>query len=52
MGKKRRVFTKEFKNEAVRLIVEEGRRISELSRGDGDVDSADHHEFCDVRVLR
>ena len=32
MGKKRRSFTKEFKIEAVRLIVEEGRRISELSR--------------------
>jgi transposase len=32
MGKKRRQFTKEFKVEAVRLIVEEGRRISELSR--------------------
>jgi len=32
MGEKRRRFTKEFKNAAVRLIVEEGRRISELSR--------------------
>jgi transposase len=32
MGKKRRSFSKEFKLEAVRLIVEEGRRISELSR--------------------
>jgi len=32
MGKKRRRFTKEFKLETVRLIVEEGRRISELSR--------------------
>ncbi len=32
MGKQRRQFTKEFKVEAVRLIVEEGRRISELSR--------------------
>ncbi len=32
MGMKRRQFTKEFKIEAVRLIVEEGRRISELSR--------------------
>lgn len=32
MGKQRRQYTKEFKVEAVRLIVEEGRRISELSR--------------------
>ena len=32
MGEKRRRFTKEFKLEAVRLIVEEGRRISELAR--------------------
>ena len=32
MGKKRRQFTKEFKIEAVRLIVEEGRRISEVAR--------------------
>jgi transposase len=32
MGKKRRRFTKEFKTEAVRLIIEEGRRISELAR--------------------
>ncbi|MCH7623243.1 MAG: transposase, partial [Nitrospinae bacterium] len=32
MGKKRRQYTKEFKIEAVRLIVEEGRRISEVAR--------------------
>jgi len=32
MGEKRRQYTKEFKVEAVRLIVEEGRRISEVSR--------------------
>ena len=32
MGKQRNQYTKEFKIEAVRLIVEEGRRISELSR--------------------
>ena len=32
MGEKRRKYTKEFKIEAVRLIVEEGRRFSELSR--------------------
>lgn len=32
MGKQRRCFTKEFKIEAVRLIVEEGRRISEVAR--------------------
>ena len=32
MVKKRSRYTKEFKIEAVRLLVEEGRRISELSR--------------------
>lgn len=32
MGKECRQFTKEFKIEAVRLIVEEGRRISEVAR--------------------
>lgn len=32
MGKNRRQFSKEFKVEAVRLIIEEGRRISELAR--------------------
>ena len=32
MGKKRRQYTKEFKVEAVRLIVKEGRRISEVAR--------------------
>ncbi len=32
MGKNRNQYTKEFKIEAVRLIVEEGRRVSELSR--------------------
>jgi len=32
MGKKLRQYTKEFKVETVRLIVEEGRRISEVSR--------------------
>ena len=32
MVKNRRQFTKEFKVEAVRLIVEEGRRISEVAR--------------------
>ena len=32
MGKKRRQYTKEFKVEAVRLIVEEGRPISEVAR--------------------
>jgi len=31
-GKESRQFTKEFKIEAVRLIVEEGRRISEVAR--------------------
>ena len=32
MGRKRRQYTKEFKIEAVRLIVEEGRPISEVAR--------------------
>ena len=32
MGKNRRQYTKEFKIEAVRLIVEEGSRISEVAR--------------------
>ncbi len=32
MGKKRRQFTKEYKIEAVRLVIEEGRRISEVAR--------------------
>ena len=32
MGKNRRQYTKEFKIEAVRLIVEEGRPISEVAR--------------------
>jgi transposase len=32
MSEKRRIYTKEFKNESVRLIVKDGRRVSELSR--------------------
>ncbi len=32
MGKKRNPYTKEYKVEAVRLIVEEGRPISEVAR--------------------
>ena len=32
MGKKRSPYTKEYKVEAVRLIVEEGRPISEVAR--------------------
>ncbi len=32
MGKKRNQYTKEYKVEAVRLIVEEGRPISEVAR--------------------
>ena len=31
-GKKTESFTKAFKTEAVRLVVEEGRRVSEVSR--------------------
>ena len=32
MGKNRRQYTKEFKIEAVRLIIEEGRPISDVAR--------------------
>ena len=32
MGKKRNQYTKEYKVEAVRLMVEEGRPISEVAR--------------------
>ena len=32
MGKKRKQYTKEYKVEAVRLIVEEGRSLSEVAR--------------------
>ncbi len=32
MGKKRRQYTKEFKVEAVRLVLEEGRPISDVAR--------------------
>ena len=35
MGKNRRQYTKEFKVEAVRLLVEEARSISEVARGLG-----------------
>ena len=42
MGKKRNQSTKEYKIEAVRLMVEEGRPISELSRELGTVQSLLH----------
>lgn len=32
MGNQRRRFTREFKIEAVRMVVEEGRRVSEVAR--------------------
>ena len=32
MGKNRKQYTKEFKTEAVRLVLEEGRTISEVAR--------------------
>lgn len=32
MGKQRRQYSREFKVEAVRLVVEEGRRLSEVAR--------------------
>ena len=43
MGEPQRKFTKEFKIEAIRLIVEEGRRISELS---GDLGVAENLLRC------
>jgi len=42
MGKKRNQYTKEYKVEAVRLMVEEGRPISELSRELGTAQSLLH----------
>lgn len=35
MKKERRTFTKEFKEEAVRLVVEEGRTVASVARGLG-----------------
>ena len=43
MGKNRRQYTKEFKTEAVRLIVEVGRRISEVARELGIAENLLHH---------
>ena len=42
MGKNRRQYTKEFRIEAVRLIVEEGRPISEVARELGTAQSLLH----------
>ena len=42
MGEKRRKYTKEFKIEAVRLIVEKGRPISEVARELGTAQSLLH----------
>ena len=42
MGKKRNQYTKEYKLEAVRLIVEEGRPISEVARELGIAQSLPH----------
>ena len=42
MGKKRNQYTKEYKVEAIRLMVEEGRPISELSRELGTAQSLLH----------
>jgi transposase len=42
MGKKRRQYTKEFKVEAVRLVLEEGRPISEVARDLGTAQSLLH----------
>jgi transposase len=42
IGKKRNQYTKEYKTEAVRLIVEEGRPIAELARELGTAQSLLH----------
>ena len=42
MGKKRKQYTKEYKVEAVRLIVEEGRSLSEVARELGTAQSLLH----------
>ena len=42
MGKKRRQYTKEFKTEAVRLVLEEGGTISEVARDLGTAQSLLH----------
>ena len=42
MGKNRRQYTKEFKIEAVRLIIEEGRPISDVARELGTAQSLLH----------
>ena len=42
MGKKRNQYTKEYKVEAVRLIVEEGRPIPEVARDLGTAQSLLH----------
>ena len=42
MGKKRRQYTKEFKIEAVRSIIEEGRPISDVARELGTAQSLLH----------
>jgi transposase len=42
MGKKRNQYAKEYKLEAVRLMIEEGRPISELSRELGTAQSLLH----------
>ena len=42
MGKKRNQYTKEYKVEAVRLMIEEGRPISELARELGTAQSLLH----------
>ncbi len=42
MGKKRNQYTKEYKVEAVRLIVEEGRSLSEVAREQGTAQSLLH----------
>ena len=42
MGKKRKQYTKEYKVEAVRLIVDEGRSLSEVARELGTAQSLLH----------
>jgi len=43
MGKKHRKYTKEFKIEAVRLIVEYGMPLSEVARDLGTAQNLLHH---------
>lgn len=41
--KKRKQYTKEFKVEAVRLVVEEGRSVASVARDLGMIENSLHH---------